>query len=131
MDEIDFESEVEPQPEGTFFTKMTDSMERNVSWRRTTCQQALYYRDNMQKFVDQYAGEYILLQDYEVRWHNESSYLRGSRRNWQVNVRIQAMWLKYVDPEEKEGEKFEVYEADLGGFGSKESYNAILSITII
>lgn len=119
LDEIDFESEVEPQPEGTFFTKMTDTMERNISWRRTTCEQALYYRDNMQKFVDQYAGEYILLQDYEVRWHNESSYLRRSRRKLAGEHPDQAMWLKYVDPEEKEGEKFEVYEATLADLKAK------------
>lgn len=113
LDEIDFESEVDPQPEGTFFAKMTDSMERNVSWRRTTCEQALHYRDHMQEFVDQYAGEYILLQDYEVRWHNESSNLRGSRRQLAGKHPDQAMWLKYVDPDENEGEKFEVYEATL------------------
>jgi len=113
LDEIDFESEVDPQPEGTFFTKMTDSMERNVSWRRTTCQQALYYRDHIKEFVDQYAGEYILLQDNEVRWHNASSSLRGSRRQLSGEHPDSAMWLKYVDPDEKEGEKFEVYETTL------------------
>ncbi len=119
LDEIDFESEVEPQPEGTFYSKMTDSMERNVSWRRTTCQQALYYRDHMQKFVDQYAGEYILLQDYEVRMHNESSHLRGSRRQLAGDRPDSAMWLKYVDPDEKEGEKFEVYERTLADLEAK------------
>jgi len=113
LDEIDFVSEVDPQPEGTFFAKMTDAMERNISWRRTTCEQALYYREHRQQFVDRYAGEYILLQENEVKWHNESSYLRHSRRKLAGERPDQAMWLKYVDPEEKEGEKFEVYEATL------------------
>jgi uncharacterized protein (DUF362 family) len=113
LDEIDFVSEVNPQPAGTFFTHMTDSMERNVTWRRTTCEQALFYRDHMQDFVNKYAGEYILLQDYEVRFHSESSYLRRSRRTLSGERPDQAMWLKYVDPEEKEGENFEVYEAAL------------------
>jgi uncharacterized protein (DUF362 family) len=115
LDEIDFISEVKPQPEGTFFTLMTDSMERNISWRRTTSEQALYYRDNFKKFVDQYAGEYILLQENEVRWHDKSSYLQRSRRRLAGERPDQAMWLKYVDPEEKEEEKFNVYDETLEG----------------
>ena len=110
LDEIDFETEVDPQPEGTFFAHMTDSMERNVSWRRTTCEQALFFRDNMQQIADKYAGQYILLQENEVRWHSDSSYLHRSRRHLAGQRPDQAMWLKYVDTEENEGEKYEVYE---------------------
>jgi len=113
LDEINWTSEVEPQPPGTFFAAMTDDLERVISWRRTTCEQALYYRDHRQAFVDQYAGEYILLQENEVKWHSESSYFRGSRRHLSGDRPDQAMWLKYVDLDEAEGEHFEVYEQAL------------------
>jgi hypothetical protein len=112
LDEIDWTSEVEPQPEGTFFAAMTDSVERVISWRRTTCEQALYYRDHRKDF-DKYAGEYILLQENEVKWHSESSYLRWSRRRLSVDRPDQEMWQKYVDPDEAEGEHYEVYERTL------------------
>ena len=98
---------------GEFYSNHTDSRERVVSWRRTTCEQALHYRDNREHFVERYAGQYILLQEGEVRWHDEVSDLRGSRRKLSGDKPEQAMWLKYVDPEEAEGEHFEVYEAAL------------------
>ena len=80
------------------------------AWRRSTCEQALYYRDNQAKFVAQYAGEYILLQDNEVKWHDKVSDLRLSRRELAGARKDSAMWFKLVDPEEAEGEHFEVYE---------------------
>ncbi len=113
LDAIDWTSEVERQPEGTFFAAMTDTMERVISWRRTTCEQALYYRDNMSSMVDKYAGEYILLQQNEVKWHSGSSYFKGSRRDLAGDHPEQAMYLKYVDPAEAEGEYYEVYERTL------------------
>ena len=112
LDKIDFESEVSG-PLNEFFSYITDSQELVVSWRRTTCEQALYFRDNRQKFVDQYAGEYILLQEGQVRWHERVSDLKESRRVLAGDKPEQAMWLKYVDPEEAEGEHFEVYEKAL------------------
>jgi uncharacterized protein (DUF362 family) len=113
LSEINFESEVAPQPEGTFYSVETDGQERVASWRRTTCEQALYYRDHMRDFVDKYAGQYILLQQREVRWHDQESTLRGSRRRLSGSNPEEAMWLKYVDPDEAEGENFEVYEQTL------------------
>lgn len=118
LDEIDWSSEVEPQPEGTFFAAMTDDVERVISWRRTTCEQALYYRDHRAEF-DQYTGEYILLQENEVKWHDTSSYLRWSRRRLSGNRPDQAMWLKYVDPEEAEGEHYDVYERALADIAAR------------
>lgn len=109
LNEIDFESEV-TGPLNEFFSYITDSQELVLSWRRTTCEQALYYRDNRQKLLDEYAGEYILLQEGEVRWHDKVSDLNESRRVLAGDKPEQAMWLKYVDPEEAEGEHFEVYE---------------------
>ena len=109
LDEINFESEVNA-PVGEFYAQLTDPAETNVSWRLSTAQQALYYQDHRQKLVDQYAGEYILLQSGEVRWHNKVSDLRTSRRILAGDRRDQALWMKYVDPEETEGEHFEVYD---------------------
>lgn len=109
---IDFQSEVEG-PVGAFYSNATDTHEMVVSWRRTTCEQGLYYRDNMQHFIERYAGQYILLQEGQVRWHDKVSDLKGSRRKLSGDSPEQAMWLKYVDPEEAEGERFEVYENGL------------------
>jgi uncharacterized protein (DUF362 family) len=113
LDEIDFASEVVPQPEGTFYSIMTDPLETVISWRRTTCEQALYYRDHQRDFIEKYAGEYILLQENKVKWHDTSSFLRQSRRVLSGDQPDQAMWSKYVDPDEVEGEHFEVYERAL------------------
>jgi hypothetical protein len=109
LDAIDFESEVS-SPVGDFFAVLTDTKERNISWHRTTAEQALYYQEHRQDFYRQYAGEFILLQDGEVRWHNSEGRLRVSRRVLSGDKPDQAMWFKFVDPEEKEGEHFEVYE---------------------
>lgn len=112
LDEIDFESEV-TAPVGDFFAVLTDSQERNISWRRTTAEQALYYDENRQMFYNKYAGEFILLQDGEVRWNDPTGRLGVSRRQLAGSNPDLAMWFKYVDPEEKEGEHFEVYEHTL------------------
>jgi uncharacterized protein (DUF362 family) len=112
LKEIDFESE-STAPVGAFYSNATDGHETVVSWRRTTCEQGLYYRDHRDELVSQYAGEYILLQEGEVRWHDKVSDLKGSRRKLSGDKPEQAMWLKYVDPEEAEGEHFEVYEKGL------------------
>jgi hypothetical protein len=113
LDEIDVASEIDPQPAGEFYCVERDSQQRVVSWRRTTCEQALYYRDHMADFVDKYAGQYILLQENEVRWHGDNSILNVSRRKLAGENPEEAMWFKYVDPEETEGEYFEVYEQTL------------------
>jgi hypothetical protein len=63
--------------------------------------------------VDQYAGEYILLQEGEVRWHDRSGMLRASRRRLAGRNPEQAMWLKYIDLQEREGEQYPVYEQAL------------------
>ena len=119
LDEIDWKSEVEPQPDGVFFAAMTDTIERVISWRRTTCEQALYYRNHRRDLVDKYAHEYILLQENEVRWHSESSYLRMSRRKLASDKLEKAMWMKYVDPEEAEGEHYEIYEQTLSDLAAR------------
>lgn len=109
LNEIDFSSEVEA-PVGQFYSALTDPVETNVSWKRTTAEQALHYLDHRKELVDRYAGEYILLQDGEVRWHDPVSDLRVSRRKLAGSNPDQALWLKYVDPEEREDERFGVYD---------------------
>ncbi len=112
LDEIDFQSEVNA-PLGQFYAALTDPMSTAISWRRTTAEQALHYLDHQRELADKYAGEYILLQEGEVRWHNEVSDLRQSRRILSGERPDQAMWMKYVDPEETEGEHYPVYEHTL------------------
>jgi hypothetical protein len=109
---IDFQSEV-GVPVALFRTVETDTLETVAAWRRSTCEQALHYRDHQKEFVTRYAGQYILLQDGEVKWHDTQSELVYSRRVLAGANRQSAMWLKYVDPEEAEGERFEVYEKEL------------------
>ena len=60
-----------------------------------------------------------MLQENEVKWHNESSYLKWSRRDLSGDNPDQAMWLKYVDPDEAEGEHYEVYERALADFEAR------------
>ena len=110
--QIDFASEV-AAPVAEFHARVTDPDAVVRSWRRTTCEQALYYRDHWREFVDRYAGQYILLQDGEVRWHGQTGDLGRSRRELAGIHKDHALWLKFVDPEEAEGEHYEVYERTL------------------
>ncbi|MFN4293329.1 MAG: DUF362 domain-containing protein [Thermoflexales bacterium] len=114
LDEMDFASEVTaPIGDKPFFAKITDSPQMVHSWRKTTAEQGLYYRDHREDFIGRYAGEYILLQMGEVKWHDPSGTVRASRRVLSGDHPEQAMWMKYVDPDEAEGEHFEVYERTL------------------
>ncbi len=112
LDEIDFQSEVQA-PLGEFFSHVTDSFETVVSWRRTTAEQGLYYLEHKKELEEKYRGQYILLQMGEVRWSDPEGILRQSRRVLSGAHPEQAMWLKYIDPENDEGEHFEVYERTL------------------
>jgi uncharacterized protein (DUF362 family) len=112
LEEIDYQTEV-TGPLGEFFAHITDSQSRVISWRRTTAEQGLFYRDHMRELVGKYAGEYILLQQGEVRWHDPSGRIGISRRKLAGSDPDQALYFKYVDPDEVEGENFEVYERTL------------------
>jgi uncharacterized protein (DUF362 family) len=112
LDEIDFQSEV-TAPIAEFFAGQLDTWETVVSWRRTTAEQGLYYLEHRNQLIDKYAGEYILLQMGEVRWHDPLGTIRVSRRILSGDHPEQAMWFKYVDPDEPEGEHFEIYERTL------------------
>jgi hypothetical protein len=112
LEEIDWHSEV-VAPVGEFFAIETDPKELVVSWLRTTAEQALYYRDNQAVFEKQYAGKYILLQMGQVRWSDADGVVQASRRVISGDHPEQAIWMKYVEPHDPEGEHFEVYERTL------------------
>ena len=93
-----------------------DPPETVANWRRTACEQGLIYREEQSRLVDQYAGEFIYLQAGEVVWHGPDPSNLGSRRQLSGDKKDSAMWLKRVDPEEREGERFEVCEDCLQAF---------------
>ena len=109
LDEIDFESEV-TGPLAEFDSVATDPDTTVESWRRTTCEQALIYRDRSKDFIDSHRGEYIFLQDGDVVWSGTDPANLGSRRKLSGAKKDQGMWLKLVDPEETEGERFAAYD---------------------
>jgi uncharacterized protein (DUF362 family) len=108
---IDFQSEVD-SPVDRFYAAEIDPGETIVSWRRTTCEEALYYRDHMDEFLP-YAGEYVLIHKGKVIWHNANSQFSASRRDLAQDDVKSAMFMKLVDPDEREGEHYEVYERTL------------------
>ena len=108
LDEIEFESEVDA-PMGEFFTLEFDPEERVRSWIRSMCEQALFYRDNRDRLVSEHAGSYILLQMGEVRWSDPHGHIGHSRRKLAGDHPEEGLWLKYVDPDEAEAERYEVY----------------------
>lgn len=116
LSEIDLVSKVAP-PVAAFDSDQLDPPEIVAHWRRTACQQALFYRDNRAALADRYAGQYIILQDGQVVWHGrDRDELRG--RGQLLDSRdSSASWLKWVDREETEGEHYEVYEAALEQLG--------------
>jgi hypothetical protein len=109
LDRIDFQAEV-AAPLGEFFAQEYDAREKVISWRRTTAEQALFYRDHRAEFESKYAGQYILLQMGEVRWAGQQWSFQESRRILAGANPEQALWLKYVEPGDPEGEHFEIYE---------------------
>ena len=112
LDEIDLQTEVNP-PLAEFDPHEPDSMETMRNWRRTTCEQGLFYRDHREEMMENYAGEYIFLQDGEVVWNGSDLAHLGSRRNLARGRHDHALWLKLVDPDDVEQEHFEVYERNL------------------
>jgi len=112
LDEIDFQTEVKP-PLAAFDPDEPDSMETMRNWRKTACEQGLFYRDHQAELMDKYAGEYIFLQDGEVVFNGHDLRNLGSRRGMSRGRHDHALWLKYVDPDDMEKEHFEVYEQNL------------------
>lgn len=114
LNAIDYVSEVTaPVGDKPFFAKITDSRETVFSWRKTTAEQGLYYRDHAKEIQGKYAGQYILLQMGQVKWHEKGGRVHESRRILAGDHPEQGMWMKWVDPEEAEGEHYEVYDRTL------------------
>jgi hypothetical protein len=112
LGEIDFESEVSA-PLADFDSVQVDPPATVRSWRRSACEQALYYRDHAEQLIDRYRGQFIFLQDGEVVWHGPDPSKLESRRALSGQKKDRALWLKLADPEEREGEQFSVYENNL------------------
>jgi hypothetical protein len=121
LSDIDFVSEVQ-SPLADFQCEQTDPFSTIASWLRTTAEQALYYRDHQREFIDKYAGEYILIQRNEVLWHSRESALPASRRVLAGRRLDEGMWFKFADPDEAEGEHYEIYEETIKkvAFAQKE-----------
>jgi hypothetical protein len=83
-----------------------------IAWRRSMCEQALNYRENSGRYAD-FEGEYVLLQRGEVVWHSPEGRIDASRRTLSGRRKSQSLYLKYVDLEEKEQERYAVYEQAL------------------
>lgn len=109
LDEIDFVSEV-AAPLAEFDSVSTDSDATVANWRRTTCEQGLMYQDQQPQLIDRYRGEFIYMQDGQVVWNGMDPSNLGSRRKLSGDKKDSALWLKYVDPEEREGERFARYD---------------------
>jgi len=110
LGEIDYVSDVSA-PLAHFDSVETDAPRIVESWRRTTCEQGLFYQENRSRLIDEHRGEFIFLQDGKVVWHGaDPAVLRGSRRDLSGDKKDRALWLKLVDPDETEGEQFGVYD---------------------
>ncbi len=108
--EIDFDvADLEP-PVAEFDSHRLDPEEKIANLRRTAAEQGLFYRDNQKHLVDQYAGSFIYLQDGEVLWSGDNPQQAGGVQRLSGEKKDRAVFLKLVDPEEKEGEHTEVYE---------------------
>jgi hypothetical protein len=112
LSKIDFSHDL-TIPVAHFDSDPTDPREMVTSWRRTTCEQAIHYHDREKEFLSKYPGEYVYLQDGEVLWHDPSQHPDGSRRKLAGKRKESAIWVKYVDPEDHEGEHFDVYRREL------------------
>ena len=84
------------------------------------CEQALYYRDNREPFLSEYTGSFVFIQDGKPVWSGNDLSGIGSRRELAGSRKESSLWLKYVDPDEFEGERYERYEENLDMIG--ESY---------
>lgn len=117
LNEIDFASEVKA-PLAEFNSEEIDPPEIMATVRQTACEQGLLYRDRRKEMVDRYRGNFIYMQDGEVVWNGpDPSHLR-SHREFSGKKPGSALWLKLVDPEEREGERFKTYEECLANMAA-------------
>jgi uncharacterized protein (DUF362 family) len=112
LGQIDFQHDLHP-PVAEFDSEATDPSELVLSWRRTMCEQALFFRAHREQLTRDYAGQYICLQAGQVIAHGADPIGGMTRRALAGQHREQAVWIKFVDPEDFEDERFEVYEREL------------------
>ncbi len=115
LEEIDFESEVR-RPLGLFDSAVDDPHSLATSWLVSACEQALVYRERRGEIAERYAGRFVFLQCGEVVWSGADPSGLASRRLLSGARREQALWLKLADPQEREGERFDVYDRSLALF---------------
>jgi hypothetical protein len=112
LDNINFNSEVK-SPLGSFDSNQTDSDETILFWRKSASEQGIYYFAHRDELMEKYPNQYIFLQKGEVVWHGSDLSNIQSRRNLSGLHKNEALWLKYVDPEDMEQENFDIYEKEL------------------
>jgi hypothetical protein len=95
---------------GTVNLEEIDSPRMVERWRTTACEQGLFYRDHAERLIGEYANQFIYLQEGEVVWNGEDPSHLKSRRVLSGEKKDSALWLKLVDPEEREGECYAAYE---------------------
>ena len=110
LEEIDFDAGGLQAPLAEFDSEELAPGEQVRNLRQTACEQALFYRGHRQRLCDQYAGSYIFLQDGEVVWSGAEPESAGAVQDVGGERKDQAVWLKLVDPDEREGEQMGVYE---------------------
>lgn len=115
LDEIDFQSEVR-RPLGLFDSAIDDPHALATSWLTSTCEQALVYQERCREITGRHAGQFVFLQGGEVVWSGADPSGLASRRVISGARKEQAMWLKLADPDEREGERFDVYKRSLALF---------------
>lgn len=109
LDEIDFETDLTP-PLAEFNSYEGDPSEMIANLRRSACEQGLFYQDQRDRLMDRYAGQFIYVQDREVIWHGTDPAQAAAVHELSGQKKDHAVWLKLVDPEEREGERYRVYE---------------------
>jgi uncharacterized protein (DUF362 family) len=107
--EIDWESE-RTAPVASFDSIEADPPERIARLRRSACEQGLFYRDQRDRLLERYAGQFIYLQGGEVVWNGADPSQAGPVQKVGGEKKDQAVWLKLADPAEREGEQYRVYE---------------------
>ncbi|NKB66092.1 MAG: DUF362 domain-containing protein [Candidatus Latescibacteria bacterium] len=110
LDEIDFAINGLVLPVAEFDSAQAEPPETIARLRRTASQQALFYRDNSDRILAEYAGSYVFLQDGEVIWSGAEPHQAGAVQQVAAAKPGQAVWLKLADPDEREGERMQVYE---------------------
>ena len=109
LDQIDFDSEV-TAPLNEFDSEEVDPPAIMAAVRQTACEQGLLYRDRRREMIDRFHDQFIYLQEGEVVWNGPDPSIITSHREFSNDKPGQALWLKLVDPEEREGENYAVYD---------------------